>query len=151
MSRLLLYPALTSYGVMTRRMSVIVLVLLGLMVLVVTVSPPDRGIRNRASVSATVPPSPPGAPLSDPDAFDVSARLSAATGGAAKTIDAEVGDRVQITVEDASPDSVALGDLGVDDVEAASPARFELLADTPGTYPLVLLNERRRIGTLKIR
>ena len=31
------------------------------------------------------------------------------------------------------------------------PARFELLAETPGTYPLVLVDEERRIGTLEIR
>jgi hypothetical protein len=134
---------------MTRRMSVIVLVLVGLMVLVVTIAPPDPGVRDRAS--ATAAPSAPTAPLSDPDAFDVSARLSAATGAPTKTIDAELGDRIEITVEGASADSVALGDLAVDDVEADSPAHFELLADTPGTYPLVLLNENRRIGTLEIR
>jgi hypothetical protein len=134
---------------MTRRMTLIVLVLLGLMVVVVTVAPPDQTVRNRAS--ATVAPSPLAAPLTDPDAFDVSAKLSAAAGAAAKTVEAEVGDRVEITVEGSGPDSVALGDLGVDSVEAGSPARFELLADTPGTYPLVLLNEERRIGTLEIR
>ena len=33
---------------------------------------------------------------------------------------------------------MALGDLSMEDVEAGFPARFELLADTPGTYPLVL-------------
>ena len=66
---------------------------------------------------------------------------------ASKTVEAEIGDRVQITVEGADADSVALGDLAMEDVEAGFPARFELLADTPGTYPLVLVNENRRIGT----
>jgi hypothetical protein len=134
---------------MTRRMTLIVLVLLGLMVVVVTVAPPDQSVRNRGS--ATVAPTPAAAPLTDPDAYDVSAKLSAAAGAAAKTVEAEVGDRVEITVEGSSADSVALGDLAVDDVEAGSPARFELLADTPGSYPLVLTNEDRRIGTLEVR
>jgi Flp pilus assembly secretin CpaC len=129
-------------------MTLIVLVLLGLMVLVVTVAPPDQGARDRAE--ATVAPSPPDDSLTDPDAFDVSAKLSTADGAEAKTVDAEVGDRVEITVEGESADSVALGDLSVDDVEAGSPARFELLADTPGTYPITLLNENRRLGTLEI-
>ena len=31
------------------------------------------------------------------------------------------------------------------------PARFEMLAETPGTYPLVLVDEDRRIGSLEIR
>jgi len=37
------------------------------------------------------------------------------------------------------------------DVLFLQPARFELLAETPGTYPLVLVDEARRIGTLEIR
>ena len=131
-------------------MTVIVLALVGLMVFVVTVAPPDQGVRSGSQ--ARVTPTPTRAPLlSDPDAFDVSAKLSAATGAKAKTVNAEVGDRVQITVEGTSADSVALGDLAVEEVEAGVPARFELLADTPGSYPLVLTNENRRIGTLEIR
>jgi hypothetical protein len=39
----------------------------------------------------------------------------------------------------------------VEDVDADTPANFELLADTPGTYPLVLLSDNRRLGTLEIR
>jgi hypothetical protein len=39
----------------------------------------------------------------------------------------------------------------VQDIEPGVPARFDLLADTPGSYPLVLLDAGRRIGTLQIR
>ena len=56
-----------------------------------------------------------------------------------------------IFVEGAEPDSVALGDVLVEDVDADTPASFEMLADTPGTYPLILLSENRRLGTLEIR
>jgi hypothetical protein len=134
---------------MTRRMTVIVLSLVGLMVFVVTISPPERTPTRGSTASVTPSPSA-SAPLTDPDAFDVSAKLSAAPGAANKPVDAEVGDRVEITVEGTDPDSVALGDLAVDGVEAGSPARFELLADTPGTYPLVLVNSNRRIGSLEV-
>jgi hypothetical protein len=135
---------------MTGRMTLMVLALVGLMVLVVTVSPPDQTVRNRGS-AATATPSPRTAALSDPDAFDVSETFSTAAGAVQKTVDAEVGDRVEITVEGSTADSVALGDLDVEDLEAGFPARFELLADTPGTYPLVLGNDERRIGTLEVR
>jgi hypothetical protein len=135
---------------MTRRMTYVVLVLLGLMVLAVTISPPGQGTRNGSTAAVTPTASTSSEPLTDPDAFDVSAELSAARGSASKTVDAEVGDRVEITVEGAVADSVALGDLAVDAVDPDSPARFELLADTPGTYPLVLLNDNRRIGSLRI-
>ena len=89
--------------------------------------------------------------MSDPDAFDVTATLSALPGEKAKTVEAELGDRVRILVEGTQLDSVALGDLRLEQMEAGIPARFELLAETPGTYPLVLVDENRRIGTLEIR
>ena len=52
-------------------------------------------------------------------------------------------------MEGSQLDSVALGDLSMKSVEPGVPARFELLADTPGAYPVVLVNEDRRIGTLE--
>jgi hypothetical protein len=130
-------------------MTLIVLALVGSMVLVVTVVPPDSGVRKDAQTTAT--PSPPAASLSDPDAFDVSETLSAAPGTRPQTVEAEIGDKVEIIVEGSAIDSVSLGDLSMEDVEAGVPARFELLADTPGSYPLVLVNEARQIGTLEIR
>jgi hypothetical protein len=121
------------------------------MVVVVTVAPPENGVKAPTSGAAgparQVAAQP---PLTDPDAFDVSARLSAAPGAAEKTVDAEVGDRVQIVVESPAVDSVAIGDLAQETLEPDSPARFELLADTPGSYPVVLLNEERQIGILKV-
>jgi hypothetical protein len=130
-------------------MTLIVLALVGSMVLVITVAPPDSGDRKGAQATAT--PSPLANSLSDPDAPDVSETLSADSDGEPKTVEAEIGDKVEITVEGSVIDSVALGDLSMEDLEADVPARFELLADTPGTYPLVLVNEDRRIGTLEIR
>jgi hypothetical protein len=131
-------------------MTWIVLALLGLMVFVVTVSPPDRGTDNGSTASVTPTPTAAGGSLTDPDAFDVSETLSTAPDAAKKTVDAEVGDRVEIIVEGSEPDSVALGEIGIEDVDADSPANFEMLADTPGTYPLILLSDDRQLGTLEI-
>jgi hypothetical protein len=130
-------------------MTLIVLALVGSMVLFVTVAPPKSGVRDGAQTTAT--PSPLTTGLSDPDAFDVSETLSAAPGTRPQTVEAEVGDKVELVVEGSMIDSVALGDLSMEDLEADVPARFELLADTPGTYPLVLVNEERQIGVLEIR
>ena len=133
-------------------MTLIVLALVGLMVLVVTVSPPDPGVRGGENAdTGTPPPGPPVAGLTDPDAFDVSEALSAAPKAKAQTIKAELGDRVVITVDGTQPDRVMLGDLQTEGVDAEFPAVFQLLADTPGSYPVVLLNEERQIGTLEIR
>src|SRR5690242_14507554 len=136
---------------MTRRMTLLVLALLGLVVLVVTVSPPDPRPSNGSKTQTTTPQASPAKPLSDPDAFDVEAELSTAPGAKPKTIEAVLGDRVQITVEGNEPESVTLGELRIEQLERGVPARFQLLADTPGSYPLVLIEEGRRIGTLRIR
>src|SRR3954451_19319597 len=136
---------------MTRRMTLMVAALLGLLVLVVTVSPPDPGARRGGRAAATPRPAT-ATPLTDPDAFDVTATLSAQASEKPQTIDAVLGDRVQIVVKGREPGSVALGDLRIEQYEQGVPARFQLLAETPGAYPLTLLDEGdRRIGTLKIR
>lgn len=127
-----------------------VLALLGVMVLVATISPPERGRTGSGTGTQSPVPQAPRALVSNPDAFDVSATLSAEPGAKQQTVEAELGDRVHILVDGSGPDSVALGDLRVEALEAGSPASFELLADTPGTYPLVLVDENRRIGTLEI-
>jgi hypothetical protein len=131
-------------------MTVIVLSLVGLMVFVVTIAPPDRGAKNGSGARVTPTPTPPR-PLTDPDAFDVSATLSTAPGAAARTVDAEIGDRVELIVDGAAIDSVAVGDLSMKSIEPGVPARFEILADTAGAYPVVLVNENRRIATLEVR
>ena len=130
-------------------MTLVVLALLGLMVLAVTGTSTRTSSEGGAGRART--PDAPAAILTDPDAFDVTREVSAAPGAEAQTIEAEVGDRVQILVEGSEPDAVLLGELATRSVEAGIPARFELLAETPGAYPLVLVNEARRIGTLEIR
>jgi hypothetical protein len=134
---------------MTRRMMLLVLAVMGVMVLVVTVSPPDNGTQESRRGAST--PTPDAAQLSDPNAFDVTRTLSAEPGEREQTIEAELGDRVEIVVEGSELDSVALGDLYIEQLDAGVPARFQLLAQFVGSYPLVLMNEDRRIGSLEIR
>jgi hypothetical protein len=88
-------------------MMLVALALMGLMVLAVTVSPPDPRVNRGAS--STPAPSPLTPRLSDPDAFDVSATVSADPGSKQQTIEAVLGDRVEIVVEGREADSVALG------------------------------------------
>ena len=87
--------------------------------------------------------------MSDPDAFDVSATLSTEEEG--QTIEAELGDRVEIIVNGREPDGVALGDMRIEALDDVAPARFQFLAEFTGSYPLVLMSENRRIGSLEIR
>lgn len=132
---------------MTRRMTLLVLAIVGLMVLVVTVSPPRSPSRGGSESSSA-----PSATIEDPDDFDVTATLNADDDQVQpQTIEAVLGDDVEIVVEGRGPASVALGDLQTEPFEEGLPARFRLLAQTPGAYPLVLIDENRQIGTLEIR
>jgi len=128
-------------------MMLVVLAVMGVMVLVVTVSPPNPGVDRGGRPAATETPQ--SASLSDPDAFDVSATLS--TEEAGQTIEAELGDRVEIIVNGREPDGVALGDMRIEALDDVAPARFQFLAEFTGSYPLVLVSENRRIGSLEIR
>jgi hypothetical protein len=132
--------------VFPRRTLLVIAVVMGLTALVATLAArhdartPAHGA-GVARPPASVAPPPP----------DVSAVLSAAPRVRPRTISAELGDQIALTVTGPAIDSVALGNLDVEDVEPGIPARFSLLADTPGRYPLVLLSSQRRIATLVVR
>jgi hypothetical protein len=46
---------------------------------------------------------------------------------------------------------VSIAELGDRTAEPDSPARFELFADVPGTYPIDAVESGQQIGTLEIR
>ena len=126
-------------------MMLLVLAIVGLMVLVVTVTPPRT-----PSQSGSQAPSVPRLVPDDSGDYDVSATLSADGDAKPQTIEAALRDNVEIIVEGVGPASVSLGDLRTNVYEEGLPARIPLMAETPGAYPLVLDNERR-IGTLQVR
>jgi hypothetical protein len=126
-------------------MTLLVLAILGLMVLVVTVTPPRRATDGGSGASPA-----PNAVLSNPDDFDVTATLSADSGTEPQTIEAVLGDDVEILVEGSGPGRVALTGLQSDVFDDGLPARFTLMAETPGAYPL-LVDDERQIGTLVMR
>jgi hypothetical protein len=103
------------------------------------------------------PPKPPaptprsGDAAAAPGTTTVRAWLSTSASRPARRISARVGDRISITVRGGQADTVALGDLDVEPVERGLPARFDLLADEPGNYPLIALDAQRRIGSLVVR
>ena len=99
-------------------MTLLVLAIVGLMVLVVTVTPPRTSTRDAASA--------PSARVSGPrDEFDVEATLTADGRRAPQTIEAELGDNVAITVEGLRPGSVSLGDVRTAVYEEGLPAQLD--------------------------
>ena len=65
-------------------------------------------------------------------------------------VEAKVGQIVRIVVTSDELDTVSMADVGFETTEPDSPARFELLADVPGTYPIELLEADRQIGELEV-
>jgi hypothetical protein len=129
-------------------MLVLVAVLMGLTALVATLAPPER-IRTRRDATPAPRAAPPAQVL-PATASTVTATLPSGP-GRLRTVRADLGDQVTIEVQSERAASVALGDLAVEQAEPGLPAHFELLADTPGRYPLVMVEDQRRIGTLVVR
>ena len=93
-------------------------------------------------------PSPTSPAASQAAAEPVEATLDAQSEG--QRVEAKVGQIVRIVVNTDELDSVSLGDLGTETADPESPARFEVLADVPGTYPIDLLQADRQIGELEV-
>jgi hypothetical protein len=130
--------------VLLRRLLVLAAVLIVLTVLAGSIAPVPTPPGPPAQPEAT------GAPA-QPEVRTVRASLSTSALRPARRIAARVGDQVSITVRGVQVDTIALGDLDVEPVERGLPARFDLLADEPGSYPLIALDAQRRIGTLVVR
>jgi hypothetical protein len=142
-------------------MLVVVAVLMGLTALAATLAPRDPSPRGSGAPSVPSPARTPTAPTPGPEATatpapehveTVNAAISADEGAKRPRVTADVGDIVNITVEGDVIDAVSVE--GLTDhatLDPESPAVLELFADTPGRYPITLLEAERRIGTLDVK
>jgi hypothetical protein len=56
-----------------------------------------------------------------------------------------------LTVRGDELDAVSIPGLGkLEAIEPGSPARFELLLDTPGRFPVTLLDAQRSVGLIDV-
>ena len=79
-------------------------------------------------------------------------RLDADKGGPPRRVVARSGQMLVLTVKSSEVDQVSIDGLSeVEPVDPDSPARFDLFADEPGSYPIELGESGRRIGTLRVR
>jgi hypothetical protein len=132
-----------------RRFLLIVAVLMGMTALAASIAPRDPTLRQgRATPTAT--PSPP-----EPAPADgvVEARVEEISAdGRRDRVVVERGELLELVVS--SPEIGSINLEGLDRIEAVDPesaARFQILAEVPGEYPIELLDAERRIGTLVIR
>ena len=126
---------------LARRLLIFLAVLIALTALAAGVAPRDPV----GGGDGGPPPSVTSSPAPDP----VERTLRAEETG--QRVVARVGQTVVLTVEASTLDTVHIAEVGSEGVEPASPARFELRADVPGSYAIELLESGRRIGTLDIR
>ena len=126
---------------LARRLLIIAAVLMGLVALAAGVAPREPVRDTTASPSPT--------PVAATPVAAIERTLDAAASD--QQVTAQVGQTVVITVKSAELDSVSLGDLEVETADPQSPARFEWLADVPGSYPIRLLEADRTIGMLEVR
>jgi hypothetical protein len=131
-----------------RRLLLFAAVLLAVGALAAALAPTE--LRRPATTQRTTPP--PRATPARPAAprATVSRTLRAGARGA-QVLHARVGDRVVLTVEAEGPDEVAIGELRFASVDAFSPARFDFIAERPGTFPIRLRQAGRDLGRLVVQ
>jgi hypothetical protein len=123
--------------VLARRLLIALAVLMAVSLLAAGLAPRESPLREGPPSAA---PEPAPAPVEETlDAQDEGQR-----------VEAEVGQIVRIVVRSAELESVSLAEIGTETAEPDSPARFELLAEVPGTYAIETLESGRRIGELEI-
>ncbi|MGI8779640.1 MAG: hypothetical protein ACR2L8_05650 [Solirubrobacteraceae bacterium] len=99
------------------------------------------------------PVEPPPATSAAPAGRLVELSLSAApSSGEDQRVKAHVGDLIELEVSGDLLDTVQIERLDrLDPVEPTTPARFNLIAEEAGVYPIRLVEADRRIGRLDIR
>jgi len=111
-----------------------------------------------AALAAGIAPNP--APMAPPPTTGapragtvVEANLSAEPGaGEDQSVKARVGDVIELEVSGDLLDTIQIERLDrLDAVEPTTPARFNLIAEEAGVYPIRLVEADRRIGRLDIR
>lgn len=140
----------------SRRLLLVVVVLMGLTALAASVAPRDGVLRQPPRPTPTPTPAAPAAPAPGAEPrgriAPVEKTITVDPGARAPRIVAEVGALVTIIVEGDAIDAVNVADLTDHAVIAPeSPARIELLADRPGMYPITLIDAERTIGQLDVR
>ena len=123
----------------TRRLLALVAVLIGLTLVAAMLSPAPRE------------PVPASTPEASPAAGGDAVEVTLDAGAGQRDVEVGEGDVVRLLVSSDTLDSVELQGLDlIRTVAPETPAEFDLLADEPGDYPIVLTAENRTAGTLRV-
>jgi hypothetical protein len=137
--------------VLGRRLLVLFAVLLGLTALVTSLAPRPTVRPDRADPAATTPAPTPSPGASGQASRRIERTISADAGRPRARVRARAGDVLSLTVRGDVLDGVQIPALGkLEPIEPGSPARFEMLLDTPGEYRVSLLDAKRAVGTIEV-
>jgi hypothetical protein len=131
-----------------RRFLLLVAVLMGLTALAASIAPREPLIRDGARRTPTPTPSPSVAASAGKTDPEISRTLMITSDPGRITV--KQGTLLELTVKGDELGSLSLMDQ-VEPIERESPAIFNVLADTPGTYPISLVDEDRDVGTLVVK
>jgi hypothetical protein len=131
-----------------RRFLLLVAVLMGLTALAASVAPREPLIREGGRRAVTPTPTPPESAAAGAPLRIVPKKLEIGVDPVPVVV--REGQQIQLTVSGTELDNVMLLDQ-IKPIEEESPAIFDLLADTPGRYPITLIDSGRKIGTLVVR
>lgn len=131
-----------------RRLIAVMLVLLFLSSLAAALAPP---VEEPAEEGSTPTTSEPARPEPADDGKVLRERLDAGAKGE-PTIEATVGDQLQLRVSGDRVATIELGGIGAsDDVGPEAPASFDVLLNRAGTFPVRILESGERIGAISVR
>ena len=134
-----------------RRLLVVFAVLLGLTALATSLAPrPTVRDGDRAQPSST-PGTTPAPERSETASRRIERTISANPGRKRARVRVRVGDVLMLTVSGDVFDGVEIASLGkLEPIEPGSPARFEMLLETPGELRVGLVDEKRWIGLVEV-
>ncbi len=128
-----------------RRLIAVMLVLLFLSSLAAALAPVERPSEEPTTTTTeTVPSAAPGQGELIREVIDARAPRP-------RTIEAKVGDQLQLRVTGRRPATIELAGLGpTDDLDPLAPAMFDVLLNTKGSYAVRELESGRKIGTIEV-
>ena len=135
---------------LARRLMIAMLVALGLASLAATLAPMSDEGEERSTTSTRAPERPREGRAPAPGRL-VRARIDAQA-DRPEAIPLDRGDQLAIRVDSEEVLQIAIPAFGqLADVQPGGPARFDLLATRPGTFPVRILRPARTIARIEVR
>jgi hypothetical protein len=135
-----------------RRLLIVLLVVISVSTLAAALAPRPEPDRNRTQTSDRIAPGKGGPERAEParppgKAFEAIV-IDDGKGGSVRL---QVGDQLTLTVRSRKTDQVEIRGLGaLEPVAPEAPARFDLIADRPGRFPIRLADANRHLATIII-